>query len=165
MKQLELMRVLEGNLARQLAWIAAAESKISFAFAVNTAMLGVLAAVSPRSAAGWTATAAASAAVALVALAACLVCLAFASFPRVDGPKGSLLYFGGIAQREATQYTDACRNLTEDAYLDDLSAQAHRNAEIASVKFGWIRRALIGLYLAVVPWVATVYLFYSLRAT
>lgn len=161
MNQSDLVRCLEGSLARQLAWISAAESKISFIFAVDTAMLGVLAALAPKSTAGWTTSSAVWASLALVALALCLGQLALASFPRVGGPKGSLIFFGGIAQRDLSQFTEACRCMTDDSYVDDLCAQAHRNAEIADVKFGWIRRALLALYIAVLPWTATIYILYS----
>lgn len=39
--------ILETTLSRQLGWIAAADAKTGFIFAVATAMLGLLAAASP----------------------------------------------------------------------------------------------------------------------
>ena len=53
MNDIDRVGFLETNLMRQLGWIAAADSKGSFAFAINTAMLGLLAAVSPKSSAAW----------------------------------------------------------------------------------------------------------------
>ena len=48
------IRVLELSLDRQLRWIAAADAKLAFAFGVETAMLGVLAVVSPKDLSTWT---------------------------------------------------------------------------------------------------------------
>ncbi|MBZ0097769.1 MAG: hypothetical protein K8F30_01715, partial [Taibaiella sp.] len=53
MEKEALIKLLEGNLARQLSWIASADSKITFAFALNTSMLGVLGAISPKTAEEW----------------------------------------------------------------------------------------------------------------
>jgi hypothetical protein len=52
-------------------------------------------------------------------------------------------------------------DLTIDAYLEDLTVQCHRNAEIATRKFVWIQRALLCLYLSVVPWALALWLLYK----
>lgn len=152
---------LEKNLARQLAWIAAADSKISFVFAVDMAMLGVLAALSPKQAAGWTVATAVFGALAALACVASLALLSVASFPRTRGPKGSLVFFGGISKRELRQFIESVCQLTTEAYVEDLCAQCHRNAEIAESKFAWVQRALLALYLSVAPWALAVYLLYA----
>jgi len=156
-----LVGFLEVNLARQISWIGVADSKISFVFAVSTAMLGVLAAVSPKAVEGWAVAPAIFAAFATVFGLASLLLLSLASFPRTKGPKNSLIYFGGIAQRDAEQFKQAASQMSTESYIDDLSAQCHRNAEIAERKFVWVQRALIVLYLAVAPWCLAVYLLYN----
>jgi len=157
----ERVSFLETNLARQLAWVAAADSKTSFVFAVNTAMLGLLAAASPKAVSGWAIAPAIFAAFAAALGLASLVLLSLAAFPRTKGPKGSLVFFGGIAKREAGQFHTAACGVTVEAYVDDLCAQCHRNAEIADSKFAWVQRSLFALYLEVVPWCLAVYLLYA----
>lgn len=152
---------LEGNLSRQLAWISAADSKGSFIFALDTAMLGILAAVIPKSGTAWEIAPAIVASFSAIFGLASVLFLCFSSFPRTDGPKKSLIFFGGIAQRDGKQFTEAVSLLNHESYLADLSTQCHRNAEIAHSKFIWIRRALISLYLSVVPWAIAIFLLYN----
>lgn len=161
MGDIEHVTFLEGNLARQLGWIAAADSKASFVFTLDTAMLGLLAAVAPRTGGAWGLTPAICAAFAVALGLAALLFLCFTSFPRTKGPKNSLIYFGGIAQRNAAQFQDAVSQLSLESYMVDLAAQCHRNAEIASRKFIWVRRALISLYLSVLPWGIAIFLLYN----
>lgn len=153
---------LECNLSRQLAWISAADSKGSFIFALDTAMLGILAAVAPKNGTAWDVAPAIVASFSVLFGLASILFLCFSSFPRTDGPKNSLIFFGGIAQRDSKQFTEAVSVLNSEAYVDDLSAQCHRNAEIAQRKFVWIRRALISLYLSVVPWAVAIFLLYNI---
>ncbi len=161
MSDIDQVNFLEANLTRQLGWIAAADSKVSFAFAVDTAMLGVLAAVSPRTGSAWGVAPAICAAFAVALGLATLVLLSFASFPRTRGPKSSLVYCAGIAQRDVDQFRDAVAQLSLESYTVDLAAQCHRNAEIASRKFLWVQRALISLYLSVLPWGVAILLLYN----
>ncbi len=157
----EKISLLESNLARQLSWISAAESKGSFIFAVDTALLGVLAAIAPSTSASWNIAPAIFASFTLLFAGTSLLFLSFASFPRTTGPKGSVIYFGGIVQRDTSQYGSAISELTNESYCTDLVAQCHRNAEIANQKFIWIQRALVCLYLSTSPWVAAIYLLYN----
>lgn len=161
MSDIDRVNILEATLARQLGWIAAADTKVSFVFAIDTAMLGVLAAVSPRAGSAWSVAPAICAAFAVVFGLATLLLLCFASFPRTKGPTNSLIYFGGIAQRDADQFRDAVSRLSLESYTTDLAAQCHRNAEIASRKFIWVQRAVVSLYLSVLPWGGAILLLYN----
>ncbi len=152
---------LEKNLARQIAWISAADSKISFVFAIDTALLGLLAAVSPKQASSWTVAPAIFAAFAAVFVLASLIFLSLASFPRTKGPKSSLIFFGGIVQRDADQFRRAMCEMSAESHIDDLCVQCHRNAEIAERKFVWVQRAMVTLYLSVAPWFLAIYLLYN----
>lgn len=156
----EAIRVLEGSLNRLLGWIAAADSRFSAVLAIDTAMLGVLAAITP-SHADWTIPAAISASIAALLLGASLLFLALSTFPRTTGPRGSLVYFGGIAALEADQYFRLVREITTDKYIEDLAAQCHRNAEIADKKFKWVKRAMAALLLSLTPWAISLYLLYA----
>jgi len=161
MEHRDLIPLLESNLARQLHWIASADTKAGFAFALTTAMLGLLAAIAPARASAWTMGPAVFTSFAVALGATALVFLSFASFPRTEGPKGSLIYCVGISQRSADQFRDAINALTLDAYTADLAAQCHRNAEIANRKFTWIQRAMLCLYISVLPWALALWLLYS----
>jgi hypothetical protein len=162
METTERIRFLEANLGRQLSWIRAADSRLTLAFALNTGMLGVLAAVSPKQATAWAVAPAIFASFAAAFALASLICLTFASFPRVKGPRGSLVFFEGIAQHTAAQFKEAVTALSDESYIDDLVNQCHRNAEIASRKFSWVQRAFICLYLAVPAWGVAVFLLYNI---
>lgn len=162
MEHRDLMHFLETNLTRQLQWIGAADSKVTFGFTLSTAMLGLLAAVSPKSAACWTVAPAIFASFAAALGLSSLLFLSFASFPRTHGPKSSLIYFEGIVQRDHDQFKDAIKSLTQEAYVDDLASQCHRNAEIAARKFLWVQCALVCLYVSVPPWAVAIYLLYSI---
>lgn len=157
----ERIRFLETNLARQISWIGSADSKSAFGFVLNTGMLGVLAAVLPKHAITWTVALAVLVSLAVVFALASLACITFASFPRVEGPSASLVFFGGVAQRTAEQFKDAVNNLSDEGYVDDLAKQCHRNAEIASRKFKWVQNAFFWLYLAVLPWGVSIFLLYK----
>ena len=155
----DMTHFLETNLARQLQWIAAADSKVAFGFTLNAAMLGLLAAVSQKPTA-WTVAPAIFTLFAAALGLSSLLFLSFASFPRTSGFKSSLIYFGGVVQRDHDQFKDAIKSLTQEAYLDDLASQCHRSANIAARKFLWVQCALICLYVSVPPWVAAIYLIY-----
>jgi len=161
MSNVDEIAFLEGNLARQLGWIAAADAKATFVFAVDTAMLGVLAAVSPRSACEWELVPALVASLTVALLLASLSSLCFATFPRTKGPKRSLIYFGGVATQSREKFAEAVSQFSVPAYAADLAAQCHRNAEIAACKFRWVRRALASVFLSVLPWGATVFMLYN----
>ena len=161
MEHRELVPLLETNLARQLHWISSADTKAAFVFTLTTAMLGLLAAIAPRTTSAWTIAPAVFASFAGALGAAALLFVSFASFPRTKGPKRSLIYCAGIAQRSADQFKEGIYGLSVDAYTADLAAQCHRNAEIATRKFAWIQRALFCLYLSVPPWALALWLLYG----
>lgn len=151
---------IESELGRLLSWISAADAKTSTIFAFATVMLGVLAALVP-SAQEWVAGTAAWAAIAAVFLVVSLILSTFAAFPRTTGPKGSMVYFQGIASRKADDFSATVEKMTSTEYLEDLARQCHRNAEIAAAKYTWVRRAMIALYLGVIPWLVAVYHLYQ----
>lgn len=159
MDQQELTERLEANLERLLGWIAAADAKTSTVFAFSTAMLGVFAGLLPR-ADSWTRLSAFCSLIAAVLLALSLLFSTFAAFPRTSGPRGSLLFFGGIADRTAESYLQDLKAASHDTYLEDLARQCHRNAQIAQSKYAWVRRAMAALYLSVLPWIAGIFLLY-----
>jgi len=161
MQEDEQIRLLETSLDRQFHWISGADVKAGFAFTLDTAMLGLLAAIAPRTTANWAIAPAIFTAFAVFFELVALAFLAVASFPRTGGPRGSLIFCGGIAQKTVEQFRDAMKGLSATAYIEDLASQVYRNAEIAARKFTWIQRALSCLFISVVPWGIALWLLYD----
>jgi hypothetical protein len=163
MDQKDLQAFLEVDLSRQLHWIGAADSKVGFLFALDTAMLGLLATLAPKAYTEWSlgpfVLTIASAGLGLL----CLAFLSAAAFPRTSGPLNSMIYFGGIAERTIADFNQFLNRMTFESYLEDLITQIHRNAEIANRKFTFVRRAQIVLHISVPLWLCSVWLLYSKR--
>lgn len=156
----DLLAHLEASLNRLLGWISAADAKIATLFAFAVAMLGVIAALSP-SPREWSTTYGVATVSAGVLQGLAILFASFAAFPRTSGPRGSLVYFGGIASREFASYLAELWKTTEHSYVEELARQCHRNAEIAEAKFAWVKRGLIALYLSSAPWLISLGLLYN----
>lgn len=141
---------------RTAHWISTADSKIAVVVTLNTAMLGGLAASfattsPPRSA--WIYLCV-IAAVACIAIA--VFCAALAAIPRTTNSRASLIFFAKVAQHSEPDYINLLRSATLADLVDDLSAQIHRNAQIAAEKHSWVRKSLLWSFLAATPFVAAV---------
>lgn len=142
---------LETSLGRQLSWIAATESRIALIVPLSTALFGTVAIkYSSFSTApcwvqviSWTA---------LTLLSAAIVFASIAIFPRTKGPEASSIFFGGIASQPPEGFFGIIEGASEEAYRKDLIEQIHLNARIAATKFSWIRRSMISMMLALLPW-------------
>lgn len=150
----ERLKAAQWVLERNLGWIAAAEIKTGIIVALDTAMLGVLAAsFSEVQPIDRTAYANFFTIVAAFSIVTALVCAAMTVLPRVSGPQQSLLFFGCIAQHHCPNYAARFRAVTESEMLEDCLAQIHRNAEIARDKFMWVRRSMKWSFFSIAPWV------------
>ena len=89
---------LESELSRLLDWVRSAESRLALILPLSTAMLGALA-VLGTSASKWTLCSGIVALSASLLLVLSIIFAACAYFPRTSGSKESLIYFGGIANR------------------------------------------------------------------
>lgn len=150
----------EAELDRLLGWVRAVESRLALVLPLSTAMLGALAVLMP-SVANCTVGGGIASAFALFFLLLSIVFAAFASFPRTTGPKGSLIYFGGIVTRDLPQYMEAVKSASQQTYLEDILAQCYRNAQIADRKYAWVQRSMACLFLAAMPWGLALFIFYS----
>lgn len=159
-RELDTVSFLEKELERLLDWVRAAESRLALTLPLGTAMLGALAVLAP-SAADWEPLEAVFVVLAAIGLVICMVACWFATFPRTGGPKGSLIYFGTIADKSSSQYAAAVRDLSEDDYITDLAEQCHRNAQIAERKHACIKVAMRCLLVSSVPWTIALFLLYS----
>lgn len=153
----ERLQVAQWVLERNLAWIAAAEVKVSVIVAIDTAMLGGLgAAFGATGSAARTTWAYLWIVIATVALAGGILCAAMAVLPRVTGPTKSLVFFGRIGPCADAEYIAQFRQATDSDLLADWTAQIHRNAQIACDKFAWVRKSMYWSFLSVVPWFAAI---------
>ncbi len=152
---------LEKELARLLSWVQSVDTRISLFLPLSTAMLGFLAILAPDID-KWSILSAITTTLAAIFLVLSIACLAFATFPRTDGPKGSMIYFSGINDRELEQYKSSVCNLDEASYINDLIEQCHINAQIANKKFSWVKRSLYSLFMSSAPWFISVYLLYGM---
>jgi hypothetical protein len=153
---------LEKELNRLLTWTQSVEARMSWVLPLSTAMLGALALLAP-SPSEWTVLSAITSAFAALLLILGVVFSALSSFPRTTGPKGSLIYFGSIVSKDLEQYGKAVRELSKEDYIQDLIRQCYRNAQVLERKYAWIQWALACLFIASVPWAASVYLLYSAK--
>ena len=160
--QNELLELFDRILTRNLAWISSADSKIAPILAINTAMLAVIVALIPVST-GWSIATAIFSAITVILLFGSIICLVSASFPRLKGPKGSYLFFGGIAEHDPESYVNTLMNGITDDLLKDYARQCHRNGQIAQSKFYFIKWAMILLYSSVLPFLIDVLLLYNLK--
>ncbi|CAJ3147465.1 Pycsar system effector family protein [Burkholderia pseudomallei] len=136
---------------RQLAWIAAADVKVGVVVSVDLALLGGLAAAFSV-AAHKTLAGEVFATLAGIGLVIAVICAALATFPRLNGPKQSLLFFGRIADGNADEYVDALLTASEADLIGDWARQIHTNARIANEKHNCVRHAMIWSFGSVIPW-------------
>ena len=154
------IQILEVDLARHISWIAAADAKTAFLLTLATAMLALEAAVAPAYG-KWTRFGAVSGGVAAACLFGSVGCLAATIFPRTEGPKRSLIFFGDVACMKLDDYRSRTSALSDEGRLEDLIEQCHINALIAGKKYTWIRRSALMLYAALLPWVVATLILFS----
>src|SRR5262245_33548337 len=130
--------LLEDSLARILQWISAADAKVGPILTIDTAMLGTVAALAPKPG-DWTVPMALSMALTFTLLGISIFNLFLAAYPRTKGPKGSMVYFGGIIERLEDKFVTDILSVNIGSYAEDLARQCYRNAEIAAQKFNHVR--------------------------
>lgn len=149
----------EKILMLQLDWVRTADSKVPPLFAIDIAMLGLLAAL-VKLLPAWTIPGAVACSVAAISLLLSLFFLALAMFPRLNGPKESNVFFGGIAKQSEKNFKENFLNASDSGIKDDLLGQAYRNAEIANMKYSNVKIAFVFAFCSILPWVAAIYFLY-----
>jgi hypothetical protein len=82
-----------------------------------------------------------------------LVFLGLVAFPRLTGPKESIVFFGTAAQMLEERYVERLvKSPSNQELLEDTARQAFRNAEIAAAKYLSLRRAMMALFASVPFW-------------
>lgn len=152
-----VIQTQERALDRISDWIRAADSKASPVLAIDTAMIATLTALAARPGA-WTPLSGDWIALGSTLLLASLLMVAFATAPQLTGRTRSLIFFGDVASMTAKEYGARIADRVPSAYLDDLNAQCHRNAEIASRKYRWMLWSTLALIGGVAPWLVSVFM-------
>ncbi len=150
----------DASLARQLDWIRAVDGKTPIIIGIDTAMLAAIVAIAAEPT-KFTAMAGLMVVLGSGAVIISLVCCIAATFPRTDGPEGSLIYFGSINNQRLDQYDEAIRQRSDAEYLTDLNAQCHRNAQIAASKYAAVTNAMMWLFIALPLWLIAGYMLYQ----
>ena len=152
----DTIQLLEKNLTRQLEWIRAADAKIAPVIFITTSLLGASVAFLSKmpKLSGLTV---ALAAVCIGALIYTLFCMVMVNFPRITRYDESAIFFEGVKSTDYAGFEKKIMAMTHETYLQDLTNTCYRNAIIASRKFRYVKRAMISLFTAIIPWVALVY--------
>jgi hypothetical protein len=144
-------------LERHLHWIAAAEVKVGVLIAIDTGLLGALAAaLNGNRALGHIFLGQVCSLFAALLLGAAIACAAMTVLPRVEGPRSSMIFFGRIAAKPKEEFAQEFTDATPADFLADCLGQIHRNAEIACEKFKWVRKGMWCSFLAVPLWATAI---------
>jgi hypothetical protein len=141
------------QLDRILSFFARVEAKASFVFAVDSALLGVLAVHVERSdfEKGFTVL---LLVVLGIALAASYLYIYRSSSPNLEGGHSSLIYFREIAKLREQEFVKAFRAQSDETYVDDILSQVWRNSQILTEKFSAVKKAFVLAGLSLLPWTA-----------
>lgn len=161
-QQKEKLQVLDLILTKNLMWISNADTKAAILFGVNSAMLGVLAALIPTPdklkictsiPAGFSGS----------MLLLSIVFQVFVAFPRLKGTEKSIIYFGGISSHKQQEYVNKVLKSLGNEFLTDFAMQCHRNGEIAKTKYDLVSRSVICTVIALPAWLISIWLLYPLK--
>lgn len=156
----EQLGAAEQRLDRLLDWVGRSDTKFSVVLGVDTAMLGFLATSAPGRQVSVTAIIFALAAASLLVLS--LIYVYRGTYPRTQGPGGSLVYFGSIAEKDSEEFKKKFLAYDLQGHLDDVLEQIHRNSVILNGKFEKLQRAYECMLIAAIPWTIALYLFGAL---
>jgi hypothetical protein len=148
---------LKWLLEKQIAWIAAADSKVAVLGPLPLAMMAI--SLSDAYVAGmdfsWQ----------HIPLAASTLFLCVSLFyskatlsPRLNGPKQSNVFFGQIAKSSASEFRAILNQTSKESWKHDLIDQIHRNACIADNKHKNVQRAIFWLTIASPIWLLSILL-------
>lgn len=133
-----------------LSFFDRAETRLSFVFGIDVAMIGLLASAAPP----WQMLRPymALAAIPVLLLVMSLIHGYFGLFPRLKGPSRSVVFFGRIAGMKAAEYIATWRNTSDDNLEREVLEQVWRNATILAEKFRRLKTAFLYTAVSVIPW-------------
>ena len=136
---------------KQMSWIASADSKTSPTFKIATFLLSVIAILITQIPT-WNYFLIFAGAISSISLLISLIFIFFTIFPRTREINPSIIYFGSIAKIGRQNFLETFEKYNENQYINDLSEQCFRTAEIAKKKHKHIKSAIIMIYIAIPPW-------------
>lgn len=151
MEQKALLSASHDELGLVLSFFPRVDAKSSVVLAVDTGMVGYLAAHLPGiDSMHWWEFMAPALTIALLAWS--FWHLYRGAFPQLKGGEGSLVYFREIAGRTEAKFVDEFTAQQESAYVKDVLGQAWRNSQILKAKFDDLRHSFTLMAIAVLPW-------------
>jgi hypothetical protein len=145
------LEIASQQLDRVLGFFARVEGKASFVFAIDSALLGLIAINLQRDdLTNWVVMT--PAAICVVLLCVSLFYIYRCSFPYLAGGQRSLIYFREIASLREVEFIERVSKIEEEAYATDMLGQVWRNSEILSKKFNAIKAAFILTAISLAPW-------------
>jgi hypothetical protein len=160
-KNTETYKELPEKILRlQLDWIKAADAKVPPVFAINIAMLGVISAL-VNNFEQWKILTAIFVSLFLISQLVSLFSVVFAMYPRLNGPKGSNIFFGGISNKDEDMYLQEMRSISEEELRSDFLKQIHVNAKIAAQKYYHVKIAFMWMLISAPFWLVSIFLLYT----
>jgi uncharacterized membrane protein YgdD (TMEM256/DUF423 family) len=148
--------VQERALDRISDWIRAADAKTTPILAIDAALTATLVGLAARPGA-WMEWSGYWLFLGAALLVTSLLMVAISTSPRLTRRAPSLIFFGEIASLPPGEYLARVSARSPVDYLADLTTQCHRNAEIATAKYRWVRFATLALLLGLLPWLIALY--------
>jgi hypothetical protein len=157
MEEKQLFDASKFHLQLVLGFFPRVESKASVVLALNTGLLGSLAANLPPRTQFHPKMSIACVVVALVA--ASYWHLFRSAFPNLKRTTPSLIFFGDVSRLKEGEFMEQFAAQDESAIARDLMSQTWRNSVILSDKFEHLKKAFILMLLSVIPWVLSLMMF------
>lgn len=149
-------KTAEIQLDRVLAFFPRVDNKASALFAINSTMLGVLAArLDVPDFSVWYTTLCAALSVAGITYS--IANLYLCAYPHLKGGYGSSVYFQSIATKTESAFLDEFTKIDDNHWLSDVGAQIWRNSEILSAKFTSLKQSFIATLVSLGPWTLCVF--------
>jgi hypothetical protein len=77
------------------------------------------------------------------------------TFPHLDGGNNSLIYFKEVAKLTEQDYVRRFTTYVASDRLNDLAGQIWQNSKIATLKYDYLKRAMLFSVFSLLPWTAT----------
>lgn len=152
MEQDELIAHLRWVFERQLHWISAADVKAGGMIGAYMALAAIAATL--LDSASPPATTKLLFVVAGITMIPALACAVAVFFPRIDAPRSSSIYFGEIAQQDATKFIE--RRQSKADITQDLLGQIFINAQIATCKHKFAKISILTGAASLAVWIGAV---------
>lgn len=150
---------LEKTLERQIGFVRASETRVSFTLPAMSLVLGIWL-YGFKQAETDNVVAVLSGSLSLVGFIVLIYFVWLSMFPQTEGAKKSLIFFGSISNTSLEEYRELVLQQKEEDYMHDLIQQIHINSQIAMNKFSSVKSAMLFWYISLVP--LTVFLVVSI---